>query len=265
MNIIPLLLPVVPAGLTWLTAVYTGRSYLRVRQDLRVAAYWHSTVLLAAALTVVVPAVYLAIDRALGLPNAARWIGNSLILLAAYRQDGLYTAMPGASASAWRRHRQLLVYLVLVLTLVLMALTLSLAHLRVSTPSFDMRSVSPPLVAYRLLYLAFFALVLVRMICSCAHYYRASRDATVQLAMVLDIVGTGWAVLYLVATLGEVLLPPGAPVAARLNTAIEMSILVAVVFVLAGSTMPSWGPRAGVPMLMRQVRMFLAYWRLPSL
>ena len=260
---IPLLLPVVPAGLTWLTAVYTGRSYLRVRQDLRVAAYWHSTVLLAAALTVVVPAVYLGIDRTLDMPNAARWIRNSLILLAAYRQDGLYTAMPGSSPHAWRRHRRLLVYL--VLTLALMALTLSLAHLRVSTPSFDMRSVSPPLVAYRLLYLAFFALVLVRMIGSCAHYYRASRDATVQLAMVLDIVGTGWAVLYLVATLGEVLLPPGAPVAARLNTAIEMSILVAVVFVLAGSTMPSWGPRAGVPMLMRQVRMFLAYWRLRSL
>ena len=32
---IPLLLPVVPAGLTWLTAVYTSRSYLRARQDLR--------------------------------------------------------------------------------------------------------------------------------------------------------------------------------------------------------------------------------------
>src|SRR5690348_9781787 len=124
---LPILLPVVPAGLTWLTAVYTGRSYLRARQDLRVAAYWHSTVLLAAALTVVVPAVYLAIDRALGLPNAARWIGNSLILLAAYRQDGLYTAMPGGSPHAWRRHRQLLFYL--MLTLALMAWMLSLARL----------------------------------------------------------------------------------------------------------------------------------------
>jgi hypothetical protein len=236
---IPLLLPVVPAGLTWLTAVYTGRSYLRARQDLRVAAYWHSTVLLAAALTVVVPAVYLAIDRTLGLPNAARWIGNSLILIAAYRQDALYTAMPGGSVHAWRRHRQLLVYL--VLTLGLMAWMLSLADLRVSTASFDIRNVSPPLIAYRLLYLAFFALVLARMIRSCAQYGRATNDATVKLSAALDIVGAAWAIVYLVATLLEVVLPASASVAARLNTTIQVSILFAVVFVLAGSTVPSWG------------------------
>ena len=260
---LPLLLPVVPAGLTWLTAVYTGRSYLRARQDPRVAAYWHSTVLLAAALTVVVPAVYLAIDRALGLPNSARWIGNSLILLAAYRQDALYTAMPGGTPHAWRRHRRLLVYL--VLTLALMAWMLTLAHLRVSTPSFDVLSVSQPLIAYRLLYLAFFTLVLARMITSCLHYLRASQDATVKLAMVLDVVGAGWAIIYLLATLLEVLLPANASAAARLNTTIQICILLAVVFILAGSTVPTWGPRAGVPALMRQLRMLLAYWRLRSL
>jgi hypothetical protein len=260
---IPSLLLVVPAGLTWLTAAYTGRSYLRARRDPRVAAYWHSTVLLAAALTAVVPAVYLAIDRVLGLPNAARWIGNSLILLAAYRQDGLYTVMPGASAPAWRRHRQLLVYL--VLTVALMAWMLSLAHLRVSTPAFDVRSVSPPLIAYRLLYVAFFALVLARMISSCARYYRASRDATVKLAMVLDIVGAGWAIMYLVATLLDVLLPASASTAAPLNTVIQISILFAVVCLLAGSTLPLWGQRVGMPTLMRQLRMLVAYWRLRSL
>ena len=260
---IPLLLPVVPAGLTWLTAVYTSRSYLRARQDLRVAAYWHSTVLLAAALTVVVPAVYLAIDRTLGLPNAARWIGNSLILIAAYRQDALYTSLLGGSPHAWRRHRQLLVYL--VLTLGLMAWMLSLAHLRVSTASFDMRGVSPPLIAYRLLYLAFFALVLVRMIRSCVQYGRATNDATVRLSAALDIVGAAWAIVYLVATLLEVVLPASASVATRLNTTIQVSILFAVVFLLAGTTIPSWGPRVGVPALMRQRRMLVAYWRLRSL
>jgi len=171
--------------------------------------------------------------------------------------------MPGGSPYAWRRHRQLLFYL--MLTLALMAWMLSLAHLRISTPSFDVRSVSPPLIAYRLLYLAFFALVLARMITSCLHYLRASQDATVKLAMVLDVVGAGWAIIYLVATLLEVLLPTNASVAARLNTTIQICIFLAVVFILAGSTVPTWGPRAGVPTLMRQLRMLLAYWRLRSL
>jgi hypothetical protein len=71
--------------------------------------------------------------------------------------------------------------------------------------------------------------------------------------------------VYLVATLLEVVLPANVSVAARLNTTIQVSILFAVVFVLAGSTIPSWGSRVGVPALMRQVPMLVAYWRLRSL
>lgn len=219
---------------------------------------------MAAALTVLVPAVYLAIDRSLGLPNAARWIGNGLMLIAAYRQDGLYDAMPGGSSSAARdRHRWMLVYL--VLTLGLMAWMLALAHLRVSTVSFDIRRVSPVLITYRVLYLTFFAVVLVRMISTCSRYRRTSHDATVKLAMVLDMVGAAWAIVYLVATLLVALLPGSAPAAAPLRITIQVSILFAVVFLLTGTTISIWGPRVGVPTLLHQVSMLLAYRRLSFL
>jgi hypothetical protein len=71
--------------------------------------------------------------------------------------------------------------------------------------------------------------------------------------------------VYLVATLLEVLLPAGTSAAARLNTIIQLSIFFAVVCLLAGSTLPLWGPRVGVPTFMRQLRMLVAYWRLRSL
>jgi hypothetical protein len=103
------------------------------------------------------------------------------------------------------------------------------------------------------------------MIRSCVQYGRATNDATVKLSAALDIVGAAWAIVYLVATLLEVVLPASASVATRLNTSIQVSILFAVVFLLAGTTIPSWGPRVGVPALIRQVRMLVAYRRLRTL
>jgi hypothetical protein len=253
----------VAAGLAWIAAAWTTVRYLRRRGDARLWAHWCTVVLLALSLTVAVPAVYLAVDRFLGLPNAACWITNALALGSAYMVDTFFFALAhGSDQLRWHRP-WLLGYL--ALTLATMAVLLWRVGLRVDVVPLDLPQVNPALVAFRLVFLAFLGFIVVRVIANAAYYRRLTPDPLVQVGMSLLLVGGLWGLSYLVSRLATVLLPNTSRLAQPLNLWLEFSVLMGILCLALGTLVPQWGKRLGVPAIAQHVSVMLAYWRLRAL
>src|SRR5262245_5749455 len=69
-----------PSILAWAAAAYKLPAFCRQRRDPTVRAFWLSILLMALALTALVPTVYLAIGHLSGVPNLARLLSNTLAL-----------------------------------------------------------------------------------------------------------------------------------------------------------------------------------------
>ncbi len=71
-------------GVLWASLLYRGRMLPRRWHDPAHRAHWLATLSLALSFTVLLPPVYIAIDKALGVPNLARLLANSLALVTAW-------------------------------------------------------------------------------------------------------------------------------------------------------------------------------------
>ena len=253
----------VAALLVWATVAYTTRHYLRSRADIYIAAYWRAQIFLALALTVSVPAVYLWIDDRLSIVNASRWIANALILLAGYFLDGFFIAVTHGSPAAWRTHRWALLYL--VLTLCAMAWLLWRANLNSESVAFDLPQVNVALIVYRMVFLAFFTFVTIRLIVSCSRYRAATMNATIRFGMQAMIIGGYWGIVYIVSTMAVVLIPSRLWLEPALQVIVNLSILFAVVCILAGVNLPTLGQRLRILSAIQHLRYLHTYQRLRQL
>ncbi len=195
----------VPALLVWIAVVSTSRRYLRARHDPRVASFWQGLAFLGAALTVLVGPIAAGIDHLFGVANLARWMSHACMLSAAYANGGFALAMAGESAATTRRRRWLLSYL--LLTLAILAVILWHEGLTVKTINFDFPHTTAHLIAYRLMYLAYFTLIAVSWIRASTHYRRVSQDPLIKLSTGFAALTGWWALGYVGATLAQVLFP----------------------------------------------------------
>ncbi len=250
----------IAALLVWATAAYTTRHYLRSRTDIYIAAYWRAQIFLALALTVSVPAVYLWIDDHLGILNASRWIANALILLAGYFLDEFFIAVTHGSPAAWRTHRWALLYL--FLTLGAMAWLLWRANLSYESVALEFPQVNAALIVYRMVFLAFFTFVTIRLIVSCSRYRAATMNPTIRFGMQAMIIGGYWGIVYIVSTMAVVLIPSKFWLEPLLQVIVNLSILFAVVCILAGVNLPTLGQRLGILSVIQHLRYLHTYRRL---
>lgn len=250
----------VAALLVWATAAYTTRHYLRSRANVYIAAYWRAQIFLALALTVSVPAVYLWIDDHLGMLNASRWIANALILLAGYFLDEFFIAVTHGSPAAWRTHRWALLYL--LATLGAMALLLWRADLSYESVAFELPRINAALIVYRMVFLAFFTFITIRLIVSCSRYRAATMNPTIRFGMQAMIVGGYWGIVYIGSTMTVVLIPSKFWLEPLLQVVVNLSILIAVLCILAGVNLPTLGQRLGILATIQHLRYLHAYWRL---
>ena len=65
-----------PTLLTWVATAYKLPALRRRLRDPTVRAYWLCLLMLAVAQTVLLPPVYVTIDRLTSVPNLARLLGN---------------------------------------------------------------------------------------------------------------------------------------------------------------------------------------------
>ena len=261
---VPLILP----AIAWAAAIFMTPRYLRARADVRVASYTFGLILLAAALTMMTSPIAASTDHIMRLANAARWASNVLILVAAYETDRFIVATLSPEGGARRHQRRVQIWL--VLAVIVMAYSLWYAGPTSPGINFETPTRSASLILYRVTYLAFFTYVAVRWIRACVRYGRVSPDAIVKLSMATTVVGGVWVMGYIALTLtlaAAPLLPVTMIFSVVVERGIGLCVFAAVVFVVAGSTLPAWGPRVGIPALLAHMwraaacRRLAALWR----
>jgi hypothetical protein len=218
--------------------------------------------LLALALTGLIPAVYVVLDQLLHLPNAARWIANALVLGAAYYVDTFFTALTLRQRAAQRRGRLLLG--VLALTLAAMAVLLWRAHLTVELPNFTPQKRNGALVGYRLVFLAFLSFVALRTIRAANHYRRVTPARIIKMGMTVNLLGALWVLGYIATAVG-VVLAPAPPVDAWFQSGVQICSVLAMLCIAVGSTLPLWGKYVPGALLLRHLRTLRTYRRLRPL
>jgi hypothetical protein len=241
-----------PAALAWVAVLYRLPALRRSPRDPAIRAHLLTLLSLTVALTILLPPIYVAIDRLAGFPNLARLLGNSLVLVAGWAVQAFlyYLSYPAAQA---RRATHRNGYLLLG-TLVTAAVLFVLAPVDDEALEFDSLYADAPFVLeYRLVYLGYLGLALGNVVRLSWRYARLAARPPLHLG--LRLVAAGWLLglgyvghegLRVVA--GRLGLPY--PVA---DPEVLTEVLVAGVIglVIIGTTMPAWGPRAGIPALYR--------------
>jgi hypothetical protein len=257
------LLYAAPPVLLWATVLGRLPAVRRRPNDPALRSWWLALLSLAAAVTVLMPPVQQTVDRTVGMVDLALLVGHSLALGCACGAQAflLYSNYPQAEAGP-KVHRQVWV---LVGTLMAMAALFTVGQ--GDHEAFDLLSrdvTAWPVLCYWLLFLGVLGLALVSAVRLIGRWARLTdrellRGGLRMLAAgaAVGLVWVGYNLVFLAASqLGHAqLLGDQQLITQGLSVA---SVLLMVV----GFTMPAWGPRVGLPRLLRWVRHYRAHRRL---
>jgi hypothetical protein len=254
----------IPALIAWGATLYKVRSLRHNPRDPIVRAFWWSIVLMALALTVLAPPVALWIDRATGIANIARLLGNGLGLAAGcqtltshflHLDDGT-----GAAPQSIHFARRMLVG-----TLIAMVVLFVLAPVHREAQDFwQQYGHTPFMLGYRLLFLGYLGLTAAILVPSTWQYAAVVRRPTLSLSLRLIAIGAIFGAAYVVH---EALHAMALAVGVRnpfLDSQPVATILITlcVAFMLTGSTMPAWSHRLKLAVLLTRIGHYHVYWRL---
>lgn len=234
-------------GLAWLVVAYKLPA-LRRRPDDPARRYnWLTLLLIALALTVLLPAVYLTIDRLSGVSNLARLLGDGCGLGASWAAQGLLFHLNYPAGEATTRTRT--IGLVLGVALLLMAGCFALASLPEEALDFTGRYQHTPFIfEYRLVFLASLGLGMGNAARLFWRYAGLAARPTLRLGLRLSAVAAGLGLVYVAnealrsgaARFGVTNPVPSPGVASQ-------SLLAAFISAgLVGATVSAWGPRLGL-------------------
>jgi len=259
------LLYAVPPVLLWSAVLGRLPTIRRRPNDPVLRAYWLALLCLAAAVTVLVPPVQLAVDRRIAVPNLALLVGQGLALGCACAAQAflLYSSYPRAAAAPKMRRQVWL----LVATLMAMAALFTVGQTQHAR--FDLLSgqvTAWPAVLFWLLYLGNLALALVNAVRLIWRWASLTDRDQVLLrgglglltaGAAVGLVYVGYHLVFLAASQRGQAQRLGDP---QLIT--QGLSAASVTLMVAGFTMPAWGPRLGLPGLLRWVGRYLAHRRL---
>lgn len=262
------LLYATPPILLWSAVLGKVPTIRRRPNDLVLRAYWSALLCLAAAVTMLIPPVQLVVDRRVGVPSLALLVGHSLALGCATSAQAflLYSSSPPDEARP-RVRRQ--VWL-LVGTLIAMAALFVVGQTQHAT--FDLFSgdvTAWPAVLFWLLYLSILGLALVNAVRLIWRWRwaslsdRADRDllrgglGLLTAGAAVGLVYVGYHLVFLAASQRGQAQRLGDPqlITQGLSGA-------SVLLIVAGFTLPAWGPRVGLVRWLRWVGRYRAHRRL---
>ena len=257
------LLDLAPALLAWAAVAYKLPALRRSPHDPALRAYWLTLLSLALALTVLLPPVYLAVDRLAGFPNLARLLGHGSVLVTSWAVQAflLHLNFPGDAARG--QIRQL--GWALAGALALMTTLFVLAPVEEEALEFMTRYADAPFIPeYWLVFLSYLGLALVNQARLSWRYAsladRVALRLGLRLAAVGGVFGLGYVAhegLYLALRRLGLSYPLGDK-----DMVTRVLIAGATGLMVIGSTMPAWGPRIGLSALWRWGRRYRAYRRL---
>lgn len=252
-----------PPMLAWAAVAYKLPALRRSPRDPALRAYWLTLLSLALALTVLVDAVYLAIDRVAGVPNLARLLGHGFILVTSWAVQVFLLHLNYPDAAVRPRVRRY--GWSLVVALVLMATLFGLAPVDEESLQFMSRYADAPFILeYWLVFLSYLGLALVNVVRLSWRYGGLTDRVALRLGLRVSAtggaIGLGYVVhegLYVMARRAGLGYPLG-------DKELVTTVLVAggTSLMIVGSTMPAWGPRVGIPGLLDWVGRYRTYRRL---
>jgi hypothetical protein len=238
----------VAPALAWAAVVYRFRATWRQAASEATRALWLSMLLFAAATTVLIPAIYLDIDRATRIPNVARLIAHVLVILASWSSLAFLAHFTLSTDRARTRVRRAL-WLALVVSVVLIVLFVAANPANEEARSFtDLYAGSRFIDAYRLVFLAYVGVTLATVVRLSWSFRRVSGSRPA-LHLGLTLVAAGGTVglayvangvLYVFAQRFGVGYPLSEVTASTVLGAVSVSLVV------IGTTMPAWGRRLGI-------------------
>lgn len=204
------------------------------------------------------PAVYLAFDRLVGVPNLARLVAHTGILGFAVSVQILLLHWTVPQPARWRTWMRLASVAVAATAMMVLFI---LAPVDESTVEFTVRYGDAPYIdQYMMVYLGYFAVALVDIMRLSWRYARLTSRPFLRLGLRLVTVGAALAVAYCVEKAGYVaarrfgveLFPAAVQESFSSILAVPGALLM-----LVGFTIPSWGPRvAAMPTSLRRYRTY---------
>jgi len=255
-----------PAAILWIGALYKLPSFYREPRNPGRRNLWLTFFFIATSVTVLLPPVYVGIDRLTGIANVSRLLSNSVTLLACWALQAFLSYVSRAdqrTGAEVRRNGWLLVVCVVAMT----GLFLTAPVPREALNFVQRYGDAPHILEYRLVYLIYLGLSQVTLIRLAWHYAQVADHPSLRLGMRIWAVSGPIALAY-VANDGVYLifrrLGLTYPIA---NPAALDQVLVALALGVGavGTTMPSWGPHVGIPRLHRWVQDYRSVRRLYSL
>lgn len=241
-----------PPLLLWATAVFKLPALRRNPGDPGLRAYCLTIVSFAMAFTVLAPSVYDAIDRLAGIPNLARLLANSLGLVTCWSVQAFLTYLSKPADQARAEIRRM--GWALAGCLILMTLFFAAAPVDQEAVDFSGRYGDAPFVLeYRLVFLSYLGLAAANVARLSWRFAGIADRPSLQLGLrvvalggIVGLVFVAHEGLYVIANRTGL----GYPIP---NPALVTQILAGIfaMLVVTGSTMPAWGPRAGIPLLYR--------------
>jgi hypothetical protein len=264
-----LLLDYGPTVLTWAAVVYKVPALRRRPDDWSLRTLWLTLLALAVTLTLLLPPVYLGIDRLFGVPNLTRLLAHTLTLLAswsvqaylAYLNYPEIEARPSVRRSGW----------LLLGTLVLMTIFFVLAPVDDEAPLDFMTRYgdAPFILEYRLVFLLYLGFALVNVVGLCWRYAGLADRPALSLGLRIDalgaVVGLGY-VGHETARVAVMRFGVGYPIRDA-DALTQLLVAISITLIVVGSTIPSWGAHVGIPTLYRwmdhyrALRQLFGLWR----
>lgn len=249
--------------LLWLPVGFRLRALRRRPGDRAQQAAFLASFTFALAATVLLPPAYLVVGQLIGVPNLARYLGDTLVVVSCWCSLVflVYLTEPEDAARLWARRCAR----VLLAPLLVMSGLFALAHTRPEAWRPDPADVHGPfLLVFRLVFFATLALVAWHGIRLLWRYGRMARQPALHLGTLLMALGNVFGLtyvtqqaLYVSSRLAAVPYPLGDP--AGIGSALVAGFMLCMV---VGATLPAWGQHVGVPALYRWLGQYRAHRRL---
>jgi hypothetical protein len=254
-----------PPAALWAAAVGKLPALRRDPHNPRVRAYWLALVALALAITVLRPPWGTAPTSTIEVRQLPRLVGHSLVLvnLCAVEAFLAYSVYPKQRARARVQRRMW----ALAAAVVVMAIAFTVGSGRSGTVG----AVAPtgtvtPFLVYWLAFYAYLGVALVNMTRLNLRWARQTDREVLQLGLRLTAAGAlcgltllSYALLYLAAD--QLGWPPRHLLGDQPHIT-QLLLAATVLLVVIGTTMPAWGPRVGLPSLLRWAGRYRAHRRL---
>jgi hypothetical protein len=231
----------------WCMSLYKLRDLTRDRCNRPLRAL--CLALVAITLSLTTQPVMPAIDQFVGVIDVTRLVSNCLTLISATAAQAFLLYMTGSDAPVRRQVRRRVVMLIVTLTAIVVLFVVTPPAASLSDPRVRSGEYygDPFTAPFLYAYLAYLGWSMAQVVILAPRYTRITPRPLLRLGLRLITagasVGLGYVAAKLVAVAAGALWPDSALIT---DAVVVTSFTVAILLILIGATIPSWGPRIGL-------------------